>query len=71
MRRYLIFAGARRCTFGGWGDFKSDHDTKEEAQHAARTQLAWCDWAELVDLQTGVRQEARRNQARGVERVRA
>ena len=57
MRRYLVFAGSRRCTFGGWGDYKNDHDSREEAEHAARTQLRWCDWAELVDLQTGVRHE--------------
>lgn len=53
MRRYLVFAGSRRSTFGGWGDFKSDHDTEEEAQHAARMQLRRCDWAEVVDLQVG------------------
>lgn len=60
MRRYLVFAGSRRCTFGGWGDYKSDHDTEEEAQHAARVQLRWCEWAGVVDLQVG-RQQAVHN----------
>ncbi len=60
MRRYLVFAGSRRCTFGGWSDYKSNHDTEQEARHAAQTQLRWCDWAEMVDLQTGVRENVAR-----------
>lgn len=66
MRRYLVFAGSRRCPFGGWGDFKSHHDTSQEARHAARTQLRWCDWAELVDLQTGVRESVSKQQVGNV-----
>ena len=60
MRRYLVFAGSKRCTFGGWSDYNSSHDTEQEARHAARTQLGWCDWAEVVDLQMGVRKEVSR-----------
>lgn len=64
MRRYLVFAGSRRYAFGGWGDYKSDHDTEEEAREAAHRELRWCDWAEVVDLQAG-RQRAVYNEALG------
>lgn len=56
MRRFLVFAGSRYHSFGGWGDYKSDHDTEDEAREGARRELRWCDWAELVDLQTGRRE---------------
>lgn len=70
MRRYLVFAGSRRCSFGGWRDYKSNHDTEQQARHAARTQLRWCDWAETVDLQTGVCMEVSRQQVGDVSRAR-
>lgn len=38
LKRYLMFAGDTYYPIGGWGDFKSDHDTSDEAAAAGR---AW------------------------------
>ena len=47
MKRYLLFAGERLEPLGGWSDFMSDHDDREEALAVAREYFkkqkrVWC-----------------------------
>lgn len=61
MKRYLLFCGDYYYPSGGWGDFRSDFDTIEDAVKEARrgeyvnsreTPVPW-DWWHVVDRETG------------------
>lgn len=51
MKRYLLFTGERLEPLGGWSDFKSDHDDREEALALAREYFKkWPRvWCQVVD----------------------
>lgn len=51
MKRFLVFSGDNYYPQGGFDDFRSDHDTIEEAKQAAES--ANGDWAQVADTQTG------------------
>lgn len=50
MKQFLLFAGDTYYPVGGWRDFKSDHDTLDEARSAAAALNA--DWYDIIDVQT-------------------
>lgn len=50
MKRYLLFAGQDQYPTGGWGDFKGDFDTIEDAYQSNKGTI---DWWEIVDSETG------------------
>ena len=49
MKRFAVFSGDKFYPSGGWNDFRSSHDTHDEARNAATTG----DWWQIVDLMTG------------------
>jgi len=52
MKQFLLFAGTDYYPSGGFGDFKSDHDTAMEAVLAAADLDDGHDWWHVVDSQT-------------------
>lgn len=55
MKRFLIFSGLNYYPSGGWGDFRSSHDTLKEAQKVMKEKNSayYQDWGQIVDVQTG------------------
>jgi hypothetical protein len=58
VKRFIVFAGRKDSTNGGWDDFVGSFDTLEEAraEAAARQEdgpFTWENWTQVVDLQTG------------------
>lgn len=51
MKRYIVFAGSDYYPGGGWGDFRGDFDTLEEARALIKTLLDY-DWQQIVDTFT-------------------
>lgn len=53
MKRYLVFSDENYYPGGGWNDFKSDYDSKEEAIESAKAWGRKHDyWAHVVDTWT-------------------
>jgi hypothetical protein len=56
-KRYLLFVGMNYYPSGGWEDYKSSHETAEEAETEGKRLLKedkmWSDWYHVVDLETG------------------
>ena len=50
-RRFLLFIGDTYHPKGGWEDFRSSHDTFDEAIKAAASKNG--DWKQIVDTQAG------------------
>ena len=48
VKRFVVFSGDQYYPDGGWSDFKSSHDTLNEALSTARG-----DWWHIVDLVAG------------------
>ncbi len=54
VKRFVLFAGSDYYPSGGWDDFRSSHDTIEEAIAAAALPHRWgTDWWQVVDIQNG------------------
>lgn len=53
MKRYLLFCGYNFYPYGGFRDFKSSHDTEQEAESEAQkyTKLTWY---QVVDAESGM-----------------
>jgi len=49
LKRFLLFAGETYYPSGGWGDFKSSHHSREDAERAAEELQE--DWYHIVDLE--------------------
>lgn len=47
MKKYLLFAGPDYYPAGGWGDFRGDFATPEEAEEYAESLSQ--DWHHIVD----------------------
>jgi hypothetical protein len=58
VKRYIVFAGLTYYPSGGWKDFVSEHDTKEEAIASAKKALdidqGGFDWAQILDCKDQV-----------------
>lgn len=70
-KRYLLFAGEFYYPGGGWEDFHGMFDTPEEAEaqiHAMVGTYYHQQWAQIVDLLTGTREEYRNRYNTGWER---
>lgn len=50
MKRYLLFSGNTYYASGGWKDYKSDHETQEEAEAFGKNSED--DWWHVVDIET-------------------
>jgi hypothetical protein len=49
VKRFAVFSGDQYYPDGGWGDFKSSHDTLDEA----KSEKTRGDWWHIVDLVAG------------------
>lgn len=49
MSRFLLFAGNDYYPAGGWGDFKGDFDTQEEAEAFLANSTQKFDWKQIID----------------------
>lgn len=52
MKRFLVFAGEAYYPLGGWNDFRSSFDTKEEAFAAKEVLHSAVGWVHVVDSET-------------------
>lgn len=53
MKKFLLFSGSIYYASGGWLDFKSSHDTLEEANQTAMANISHgYDWWHVVDTET-------------------
>lgn len=49
VRRFVVLSGDHYYPNGGWDDYRSSHDTLDDARSAP----APGDWSQIVDLRTG------------------
>ena len=57
MKQFLLFGFDEFYPGGGWSDFISSHDTKEEAIIAIKEHTGNCDYYQIVDTLTDECQE--------------
>ena len=56
-KRFLLFGFPEHYPTGGWNDFISQHDTKEEVHDAIREHTGRVSYYQIVDTETGEIQE--------------
>ena len=53
-KRFLVFRYERYEPSGGWNDMKGDYDTLDDAIESLPKKMGWDEYADIVDLKTGV-----------------